>query len=192
MRTKIKSLGNKQKGFTFIELTVVLLIIAVLALLSYPLVRAFLIEGRVKPTADDIVAAVTRVRANAEGTGSTPYLNVSTATFANTLRDRSVALSVIGVGAAATLEHRLGATGANVTAAPATITSAGDAFDVQLVTVNSAACPGFATSVQNNPEIITINGTVVKSIPAGVAYNGQNAQNACTPDDTNTFVFTFR
>ena len=182
----------RQRGFTFVELTVVLIIIAVLALLAYPRVRAFLIEGRVKPTVDDTVSAVTRIRANAEGTGATPYLLVTTSTVANTLRDRSVALTVAGAGAAATVTHKLGATGSQVTAASGTITVAGDAFDVTFPTANAAACPSLATSLQNNAEIISINGVVVKSNPAAVAFNGQTAQDACTADDTNAFVFTFR
>lgn len=191
--SKFKASRNtKQRGFTFVELTVVLIIIAVLALLAYPRIRAFLIEGRVKPTADDTVSAVTRIRANAEGTGATPYALVTTATVANTLRDRSVALTVVGAGAAATVTHKLGATGSQITAASATITSAGDAFDVTFPTASAAACPSLATSLQNNAEIITINGVVVKSNPAAVAFNGQTAQDACTPDDTNAFVFTFR
>jgi type IV pilus assembly protein PilA len=183
---------KKQGGFTLVELSIVMLIIAVLGALSYPKIRTFLISGKTKPTADDVTLAVTRIRANAEGTGNTPYAGVATNTIANTLRERTNALTVTGVGNAATLQHKLGATGAQVTAAPATITTAGDSFSLTFPTVNSGACPDLATSLQNSAEIISINGTVVKSVPAGTVYNGQNALAACTADDTNTYVFTFR
>lgn len=183
---------KKQRGFTLIELSIVLLIIAVLGALGYPKIRTFLISGKTKPTADDITLAVTRIRANAEGTGNTPYASVATNTIANTLRDRTNALTVTGVGNAATLQHKLGATGSQVTAAPATITTAGDSFTLTLPTVNSGACPELATSLQNSAEIISINGTVVKSNPGSTLYNGQTAAAACTADDTNSYVFTFR
>ena len=114
------------------------------------------------------------------------------ATIANKLRDRSVASSVTGTGATFVVQHRLGATGSIVTAAPATITTAGDAFTVTFPTANAASCPGLATSFQNNAEIVSINGTVVKSIPGAVAYNGQTAQDLCTEGDTNTYIFTVR
>ena len=183
---------KKQNGFTFVELTVVLVIIAVLALLAYPRVRTFLIEGRVRATADDLIGAATRIRANAEGSGAASYASVSTSTIANTMRDRTIALTVTGAGPTATVQHKLGATGAQVTAASATITTAGDSFTVTFPSANAASCPGLATSFQNNAEIVSINGTVVKSNPAGTAYNGQTAQDNCTAGDTNTLVFTVR
>jgi type IV pilus assembly protein PilA len=101
-------------------------------------------------------------------------------------------MTVSGTGTTATMSHGLGATGAAVTAAPATITTTGDAWTTTLNTVNAAACPGLAASLRTAAEIISINGQVVHSIPASTAFNGQTAQNFCTDDDTNTFVFTFR
>ena len=164
-------------------------------MLAYPRVNALLIEGRMEPTARDLVAAITRIRANAEGTGNTPYTGANTATLANTLRDRSNVLNVAGVNATATVQHRIGLTGSQVTMAPATITTAGDSFTITFPTVNAAACPGLASALVANAEAIDINGTVVhRSVVGGavVAYNGQTAQNVCLADNTNTFIFTMR
>ncbi|PUE08667.1 hypothetical protein B9Z51_06870 [Limnohabitans sp. T6-5] len=181
-----------QRGFTLLELTIVLILIAVLAYLSMPKIRAYMIEGRVESHAKALAEAVMRIRANTEGAGPTPYSSVTTATLANTLRDRSTAMTVTGAGAAAAVSHSLGATGSLVTVATAQITTGGDSFTVTFPTVHNGACPSFSTQIQNTAEIISINGTVVKSIPAGTAYNGQAAQDACTGGDTNAFVFTFR
>ncbi len=192
-----RQLGNlhAQKGFTILELTFVLVVIALLGVLAYPRVTALLIEGRMDPTTRDLSGAVIRIRANAEGTGNTPYVNASTSTLANALRDRTTALTVAGVGNAATVQHRLGTTGSQVLVAPATITTAGDSFAVTFNTTNAAVCPGLATAMQAQAEIISINGTVVaRTANAGgaVAFNGQIAQDLCTADNTNTFVFTMR
>lgn len=182
-----------QAGFSLIELIIVIAIGSVIALLSMPRITSYLISARVDPTANDMGQAVLRIRANGEGAGATPYGSLTTSTVANTLRDRTTAITVsAAVGAAATATHALGATGATIVAAPATITTAGDSFTVTFNLVNKGACPSLATQLQNLSEIITINGTTVKSIPAGTAYNGQTAETQCTAGDTNTFVFTFR
>ena len=189
----IHTTSRMQRGFTLVELTVVMLIVAVLIVLSFPRVKSYIVEGKVSPTGSDMVAALSRIRSNAEGAGNTPYAALTTASLANAMRDRTTALVVTGVGAAATLQHKIGATNSQVTVAPATITAAGDSFTVTFPTVNAAACPGLSNVLQNSAEIISINGQVVKSIPApAVAYDGSTAQNQCTADDTNTFVFTVR
>lgn len=191
----VKQGAKRQKGFTILELTFVLTVIALLGVLAFPRISALLIEGRMEPTARDLAGALVRIRANAEGTGNTPYLAAGTATLANTLRERSTVLNIAGVGAAATVQHRLGLTGSQVTLVPATITTLGDAFTVTLPTVNAAACPGMASQMVANAEVITINATVVhRSVVAGaaVAYSGQTALNACTADNTNTFIYTMR
>lgn len=187
-----KNRSMLQRGFTLIELTIVLILIAILAYLSMPKIRAYMIEGRVESHSKALAEAVMRIRANTEGAGPTPYSSVSTATMANTLRDRSTAMTVNGSGTAATVSHSLGATGALVSVATATITTSGDSFAVTFPSVHNGACPSFSTQIQNTAEIISINGTVVKSIPGAIAYNGQAAQDACTGGDTNAFVFTFR
>jgi len=152
---------HAQKGFTILELTFVLVVIALLGVLAYPRVTALLIEGRMDPTTRDLTGALIRIRANAEGTGNTPYANASTSTLANALRDRTTAMTVAGIGNTATVQHRLGTTGSQVIVAPATITTAGDGFAVTFNTPNAAVCPGLATAMQDQAEITSTNGTVL-------------------------------
>lgn len=186
---------QSQRGFTIVELLVVLAIIALLAIFGLPAARGMIIGGKVEPTASDVNKIVTKMRANFAGQGSTPYTNLgaaaaATANFANTSRGLASSITVTGAGATATAQHDLGATGSQIGVAQGTITTAGDSFTVTFPTANEAACPGLAAQLSRAAEVITINGTAVKA--AGGTYNGGTAQNLCTAGDTNAFVFTFR
>ena len=197
MNLKLKTvfLKAKQRGFTIIELIVVLSLIAVLAAVAAPRAAAMYIDAKVSPTAGDVVKAVTKIRANFQGQGATPYTNLgapaaATAVFANTVRSLGSALTVNGAGATATTSHEIGATGSLVAVAQATIVTAGDSFTVTFPTVNHAACPTLAAQMARAAEIISINATDVKTV--ALPYNGGTAQNLCNNGDVNAFVFTFR
>jgi prepilin-type N-terminal cleavage/methylation domain-containing protein len=185
-----------QKGFTLLELLFVIAIIGILTAMGTPFVRELLIEGRVEPTAKDVVTIANVLRAGAAVAGSTtPYTNLSataaaTATFANAGRGRAQNLTIAGAGATATVQHQLGAGGSQVTVAQASNPVAGDSFAVTFPTVSNSACPTLATVLNRAVDIISVNGTVVKAL--GGAYDAMAAQNACTAGDTNTYVFTFR
>ena len=186
---------KKARGFTLVELLVVLAIIAVLAIFGIPFARGIITGGKVEPTANDISKTVSKVRSNFAGQGNTPYTNMgapaaATAVFANTSRGLTSAMTVAGAGATATMQHDIGATGSQIAVAQGTITTLGDSFTVTVPTVNEAACPGLASQLSRSAEVITVNGRNVKA--AGGTYNGGTAQNACVANDANTFVFTFR
>ena len=191
-----QSRKSLQSGFTAIELITVLVIIGILTVIFAPNIKGVFISGRTTPTANDLSAALLRIRANAEAAGSgTPYVGITAASLANTLADRSTTMPVTGVGAAATVEHKLGVTGSQIAVAPATITTLGDSFTVTFFTVNKAACPNLAAALVGSADIIAINATTVyRSLTAGAAvrFNGETATNLCTAGNTNTFVFTVR
>ncbi|MEJ8838087.1 type 4 pilus major pilin [Ramlibacter sp. AN1133] len=184
-----------QRGFTLVELLIVLAIIAVISVFAVPVARGVIIGGKTEPTASDISKVVTRMRSNFAGQGTTPYNNLgapaaATANFANTARGLASALTITGAGGTATVQHDIGATNSQVGVAVGTISVAGDSFTVTVPTVNEAACPGLAAQLSRTAEVITVNGVNAKAV--GASYNGGTAQNACTAGDTNSFVFTFR
>lgn len=191
---KMKNAGSKIRGFTLVELLFVIAVVGIMAAFATPFIRGLLIESRVDPTAQDIVKVTNTMRAAGAASGlNTPYLNLgapaaATAAFANAGLGRAQALTITGAGAAATVQHRLGATGSQVTVAQAANPTAGDSFAITLPTVNKAACPGLATQLNRTMIAMSVNGVVVKAV--GGQYNGAAAENACTADDTNTFVFT--
>lgn len=186
--TKLTS--RKSKGFTIVELLIVLMIIAILAILAIPKARSMIIGGKVEPTASDINKVVAKLRTNFTGTGAAPYGSIDSSVFANIARTMSQSLTVTGSGAAAVTTHDLGASGATVDVAPSTITVANDSYTVTVNSADDAAC-SLGSQVGRSAEVITLNGTTVKA-SATADYQPAAAQTACTTGETNTFVFTFK
>lgn len=182
------------KGFTFIELLIVLAVVAILAVIGIPSIQSTIISGKVEPTANDLRIGIASMRKNFN-TGSAPYATLgsgatSTAVFANMIRGPGSTLTVAGTGNASTVQHTIGAAGAQVTVASDTLASAGDSFSITVPNANVAACPDLSAMMSRTSDRITLNGTVVKAINGN--YDSSAAANACTSGDTNTFVFTVR
>ena len=186
---------HSQSGFTIIELIIVLTIIAVLAILAIPRAKAIIIGGKVEPTASDVIKVVAKMRSNFANQSTTPFLNLgapvaATAVFSNTARSLVSTLKVTGSGATASVGHDIGAPLGSMTVAQGTLIAAGDSFTVTFNSVNDAACPALATQLSRTADTVALNGVAVKSFGGG--FDSGAAQNACTDNDTNTFVFTFR
>lgn len=180
---------NRQRGFTLIELTVVGAIIMILSIVVVPNINGYLVENKVPRVGEEVQRFIARAKVSVQGLGSAPYSSVTTAQIANAVRGSSV-FQVTGSGASATVTHDIGASGAAVTLTPSTLTSTGDAMQIQFAGVNRAACPGLAIVMQKVTEVIRLNGTEVKAV--GGNYQPTLAENACTDGDTNQFQFIAR
>lgn len=174
-----------QAGFTFVELIIVVAIIAVIAIAGIPIASSMIVKGKVEPTAMDISKTAAAVRGNFASTGPNPYSAISSGIVAQTAKGIVTSLSVNGTSTF-TLTHDLGTTGGTVSAASA---GGGSSFTITVPTVNDAACPGLASVLSRSADVITVNGTSAKA--SGGTYNAATAQGACTSGDTNSFVFTF-
>lgn len=177
--------SSRQSGFTFVELTIVIAIIAVLAIAGIPIAQTMVVKGKVEPVANDISKTAAAVRGIYAGTVPNPYSAITGGLLAQTAKGIATALNVNGTSTF-TLTHDLGTTGGTLTAASA---NGGASFAVTVPTVNDAACPGLASVLSKSASAISINGTSVKA--AGGTFNAGTAQGACTSGDTNSFVFTF-
>lgn len=180
--------NRKEKGFTLLELTVVLAIILILGISGLVAIRSFIVGGRIDPAANELRRAMQRMSINAEGQGATAYSTSSTSQFCNLMREGSI-FTVTGVGAAATCAHNLTNFGTQaVTVAPAAQATAGDSYTVTMSNVSQFACPDLMSVMQKATLTMSVNGTVVKAV--GSNYNASAATAACSTGDVNTFTFT--
>jgi len=192
-----------QRGFSLIEVSIVTAIVLLAAIVGIPAIGTYVVENKVPNVGEELQRFVARTKANAQGAGPTPYLDIDTGMLANALRDSSV-LSVSGSGASAVVAHGLGGNGTagngSVVVAPVSFASggAGSGFSLTLDHVSHAACPGIASVMQRAAEIISVQGqggaVVVKDSTARppLAYLATRAEAQCVQGDNNTFVFTAR
>lgn len=193
LSNKPQSLRRKlAKGFSIVELLIVLAIGGVLAIIGIPFAQDIIIGGKVEPIGSDINKVAAKFRTNFAGQGAAPYLNVTDAIMGSTGRGVVSALSITPAGI---LAHDIGGAGAvNIApGAPAGMAPApanGATFTITATTVEAAACPGLAAQMSRSAEFITVNGAVAKQ--TGANYDGAAATAACVPGPNNTFGFTFR
>lgn len=173
-----KRRADSQKGFTLVELIIVLAIVALLAIFGIPLFQSYLMEGRVEPTAQDLSKLAAKIRGNYAAGGT--YDGLSTATASKIANGLATSL-VVGTS---TMSHDLGGTGS------VSVAGSGSAFTITLGTVNNVACPGPANVLSRSADSISVNGTAAKS--SGGTYNAGTASGACTDGDSNSIVVGFK
>ncbi|OMG80965.1 hypothetical protein BIZ92_12700 [Achromobacter xylosoxidans] len=197
MQRAISADLRRQGGWTLAEVGVVITIVIILAIVGFPSVKGFFVQGRVPAAAGELQRFMSTARIMSEGDSATPYSAIDNAqNLAPSLRDSTV-FKVTGN----TVAHRLGGTGVGsngtITIAPAALGggAVGSAFSLTLTNVNHRACPVLASTLNGISEMISVNGTVAKTLGANSesgTFNAVTAQNLCVNGDNNTFVFATR
>lgn len=177
-----------QAGFSLVEVSIVMAIVLLLAIIAIPSVSAYVIESKVPKVGEELARFILHTRVNASNGSSTPYSGINTANLANMVRGSSI-FSVTGNETAPTVLHGLGSEG-EVSVAEA---GAGAAFTITLSKVNHAACPAISSVMQRVSDEITITpqGGAAAVIKDGATrYSALEAESRCSQGDANTFTFT--
>lgn len=183
-----KPARHGQAGFSLVEVSIVMAIVLLLAIIAIPTVRTYVIESKVPRAGEELARFVMHTKVNAPNGTITPYAGLATLNLAGMSRDSGV-FSITGSTSAPVMRHGLGSDG-EITVAPA---SSGAAFSITLSKVNHAACPSIASMLQRVSDSITLTSQsgaarVVKD--ATTSYNALETESRCTQGDSNTFVFT--
>lgn len=182
---------RRRAGFTVLEVLVVLMLIGIFVLALTPRMNAYIIAGKVEPTAKEINAAAAKMRVLFARGGSTAYYDtIDNAAFASAARPIAVALKVDGEGASTTIRHMIGAPTAYITVAPSCTAGICGAFSVTIADFNHEACFMGNQFLRTAVEV-QLNSTTIKASEAA-AIDVSGAQAACLPGDSNSMVITFR
>lgn len=183
---KVKS----QRGFSLVEVSIVMAIVLLLAIIAIPAVRSYVIESRVPKVGEELARYILHTRINASSSSvQNPYAAIKMAGMANMLRGSSV-LTVDDATGNLKVRHGLGSDG-EVTVAEA---NAGAAFTITLSRVNHAACPSIASVLQHLADRVVVSSAsrsaTVKDVAENNAYKALVAEETCEKGDVNTFAFT--
>lgn len=176
-----------QEGFSLVEVSIVMAIVLLLAIIAIPTVNAYVIESKVPKVGEELARFILHTRVNASNGSGTPYDGIKTSHLANMVRGSSI-FSISGDAATPTIRHGLGS-GGEVQVAPA---DAGAAFTITLTGVHHAACPAIASVMQRVSEEITLTpdgGAAVVVKDAGTHYSALETEARCSAGEGNTFLF---
>lgn len=194
--------AKRQKGFTLIELGIVIVIVTVLAALAIPAIRTEIIKGRVTSTGDDSVKAIVALK-NIAGTSQNaiPFAGLTGSQVQALFRNSNQKLGTPTATDPSTT-HSLGAaTGSFKYTIVDTGGGAGSGVILSIHGVNESACTNYATAISKAGDAVSIStsatgaftaptytapnvsGTSAK--PLGGVYTPAAAAGACTAGDTN-------
>ncbi len=179
---------SRQRGFSLVEVSVVMAIILLMAIIGVPVISNFVVESKVPKVGEQLARFVLQAKVNALSGSPTPYRGMNTSSLASTVMGSSI-FTVSGREDAPRVMHGLGANGEINVAEQA----GGSAFSITLTRVSHAACPSIASVMQRMADTIVIGAegratSVVKD--STVQYNAQLAKARCARGDVNTVVFT--
>ena len=177
-----------QAGFSLVEVSIVMAIVLLLAIIAIPTVGAYVVESKVPKVGEELARFILHTKVNASNGSATPYEGIGNSNLANMVRGSSI-FSVSGTESDPSVRHGLSSDG-EVSVAEA---DGGAAFTITLSNVNHAACPSIASVMQRVSDEIVMtprggNSVVIKA--ASTHYSALEAESRCSQGDGNTFVFT--
>lgn len=186
-RGRPRGQDRAQSGYSLVEVSIVMAIVLLLAIIAIPTVRAYVIESKVPKVGEELARFITHTRVNASSTSAGPYTAVANTSLANMLRESGL-FAITGSAASPTVRHGLGGDG-EVNVAPA---DSGEAFTLTLTKVNHAACPTIASMLQRLADTVTLTpqgGSASTLKDATTSYNALETEQRCSQGDSNTFSF---
>lgn len=175
-----KALRSKRnvKGFTLIELSIVIIVGALLLAVALVIARSVLADNRANDELKELPVIITRVQKLYANRPNFAGLTTTLAIAQNVFPDSRVASTT-------TVNNRWGGT---ITMAPVTIASANDAVDATYTLVPKSECLAVIPQVENNMRTITVGGTVVKADGALTDLTALGTQCGTSP---TTIVYRF-
>lgn len=174
---KFLSKKNGSKGFTLVELMVVLVIVGLIVYLIYPRAAAWINKGHVSNLSSDRDSIVQCLSDNLTGYADTSSLSNDWA-----IKRKCVSSSrVMGTN---TVKN---ADGGSSTVSPATLNNSNDAISFTDDHVRSGSCAAYAADKNDGFARIIVNGTTVKDVNG--TLNDSALTSACTNSDSNSVSF---
>lgn len=184
--------GNRaqctQAGFSLVEVSIVMAIVLLLAIIAIPAVSAYVIEGKVPKVGEELTRFILHSKVNGANGLPTPFEGIDNTNLANMVRENGI-FTIAGTAETPIVRHGLGADG-DVSIASI---GGGASFTVTLSKVNHAACPSIASVLQRVADSITVAGKdgAAKTVKDDTTrYSALTTESHCSQGDANTFVFT--
>lgn len=179
----------KQKGFTLIELMIVVVFIGVLGALLMPRIGNYIVKLKVPGVANDLNSYASIKKGTAQLAEGDPYTGLTQASFARQMRKTNLSVNA----GSEVVQHNLG--GVRGGAGTVTIFETGTQFGYNLTGLAFGACPALLTQMENNAWRVTLNGRTLKQTDdsgnISTPYNTNTAEGACVEGDTNEAVVTY-
>lgn len=181
--------SNKQKGFTLLELLIVVAFIGVLSTLLMPRVSNYMVKMRVPVVSEDLNKYVSLKKGTSDMSDGDPYTGLTQTSFARAMQNSNLKTTKGSDVVMHKLGGLLGGTGV------VTIFETGTQFGFNIQGMSQGACPELLNQMQVNAWKVTLNGTTVKQTDdsgnVSTPYNVNIAESACVDSDKNEAVITY-
>src|SRR5690606_40474503 len=96
-----------QAGYSLAEVSIVMAIVLLLAIIAIPTVRNYVIESRVPKVGEELARYIMHTRINAASGSATPYSGIAMSSLANMMRGSGILTVTAGSGGSASVRHGL-------------------------------------------------------------------------------------